>query len=577
MQIMPSMRAFWAAGAALERENIMAYNCTAAVIDRPKAFSEILYLLMCTCGTSFSVESRYVFRLPKLPKQLAKSSEIIIVEDTRMGWARAVNRLINKLYAGEIPLWDLSKIRPEGAVLKTSGGRASGPGPLNNLMVNIVDIFTRRVNSCMCADRLTTLDCMDIACHIANAVVAGGMRRSATMCVSDPDDHEVLNSKSGRFWETNPQRQLTNISPAWERKPDVLTFLEDWMQLIKSGTGEPGIFNRAAAQLGAASTGRRDPNHAFIPNPCGETVLRPNEMCNLTSCIIRPNSSDIELRKVVKAATLIGCVQSTLTDFHYVNKEFTTNCEEERLLGVSLAGLRDHYILQWVSPESITLLKSLRESAWIEAERVSNILGIKMPTAITLVKPEGTVSQLVNASPGVHPRFSDYYIRRLRISKTDPIVRLLHDHGFKSQIDWTQDETDYNRVVFEFPIKSPINSVLVRHVDAIMQLNYWKMLKEYWCDHNASCTIYVKDNEWLKVGNWIYENWDSICGLSFYPVSSGLQPLPPYEEINQEKFDHMVASFPKYGVDFNQLTKYETSDETTGTKEYACAGGKCEI
>jgi len=562
LEVMPSMRALWSAGEALERDNIAGYNCSYLPIDNPKAFAEVLYILMNGTGVGFSVERQYINRLPEVPSTLSKVPSTIIVADSKLGWAEGFYQLIKHLYRGEVPNYDLSKVRPYGARLKTFGGRASGPEPLRILFETTKQIFDSAKGS-----RLNSLQCYDLCCFVANCVVVGGVRRSACISLSNLSDDRMAKAKVGKFPE---HRSVTNNSVAYTEKPGARKLISEWLKLIESQAGERGIFNRQGSDFNISTMGRREPGHEWGLNPCGEIILRPYEFCNLSEVIIRPEDRKEDLLKKVKYATILGCLQSMLTKFRFIGRQWKNNCEEERLLGVSLTGLRDHPILQTVNKHSKKWLTMMRDEAIETAKRWSQSMGIKMPTAITCVKPSGTVSKLVNSSSGLHPRYAEYYINRIRASKSDPLADLLINQGMQALQDSNKDMW-----VFEFPMQSPSESLTREQVNAIDQLEYWKMLKMYWCEHNPSCTIYVKENEWTQVLAWVDANWNIIGGLSFFPEDNGVYTLAPNEEINEELYHHISDNFP--ALDFSQLSSFEKEDKTEGSREFACTANSCEL
>ena len=586
LAIVPSMRSLWTCGEALERDNVAGYNCSFTPIDTIKSFAEILYILSCGAGVGFSVERQYINQLPEVP-QLTNDATLtglpITFEDSKLGWAEGFLQYLEALYRGQIKRYDLSLIRPKGARLKTFGGRASGPEPLKELLEFTKSIFINAQGR-----KLNSLEVYDIVCKIANCIVSGGVRRSATISLSNLTDMRMRRAKEGEFWIQQPQRMLSNNSVAFTEKPDMMAFIEEWTALMKSGTGERGIVNRVALKKSVPE--RRDSNWEFGTNPCGEIVLRPRQFCNLTEVVVRPEDTLEDLCKKVKHATILGCLQSTLTDFKFLSEEWKKNCEEERLLGVSLTGLMDHPWLQsrdiltmdyidgkaGCYPEAALWLHEMKKVAIDTAKVWSEALGINMPAAITCVKPSGTVSQLVNTASGLHPRYSKYYIRRVRVTYTDPLCKLLMTKGVPCNPEVGQTWKDCTTVVFDFPIKSPDGSVFRNDRTALEQLEYWKMLKVYWCEHNPSVTIYVKDSEWLEVGAWVYKNWDLIGGLSFLPYDGGNYQLAPYEEITKEKYEELVKEFPQE-IDYTELTRWEKEDETQGSKEYACVAGACEL
>lgn len=563
LEVMPSMRALWAAGPALARDNIAGYNCAYLPINSVRSFAEILHILMCGTGVGWSVEASQVNELPTVPDKIEKVDRSIVFADSKRGWAEGFHRWLLALYAGERPTYDLSKIRPKGAPLKTFGGRASGPEPLKRLLDFSASIITNAAGR-----KLTPLECHDIACMVADVVVVGGVRRSAGISLSDLHS-EMATAKTGSYPEI---RANANISVAYERKPHVLDFMREWGNLIRSGAGERGIMNRQAAEFAVAATGRREVGYRWGLNPCGEVILRPFEFCNLTEAVIRPGDSREDLLRKVRQATILGVLQSTLTKFQFINASWRRNVEEERLLGVSLTGLMDHPVLNRVSPEAKRLLADMKEEAIATAREWSEALGIPMPKAVTCVKPSGTVSQLVDSSSGIHTRHAQYFIRRVMVADTDPLAQMLIDQGvphFRRE--------GRGVLNFEFPMKSPEGAKTKGDMSAIQQLEYWLMLKQYWCEHNPSCTIYVRDSEWLQVGAWVYENWNNVLGLSFFPrnESDTVYDRPPNEEIDEDTYNTLAKNFPR--IDFSRLAEYERGDQTVGSREFACAGGACEL
>lgn len=569
-EIVPSMRALWTAGKALERENIAGYNCAAITVDTIKSFAELLYILLCGTGCGFSIERQFISKLPDIPNELEETDETIQIADSKLGWAEGFHKYLKGLYSGYIYRYDLSKIRPKGARLKTFGGRASGPEALEDLLNFTKDLFLRSKGR-----KLNSLECHDLCCRIASIVVVGGVRRSACISLSNLSDQRMAKAKIGQFWEENPQRTMANNSVVYTEKPDYISFLEEWLNLIKSKSGERGIFNREGVKKFIEQIGRRDPNYDFLPNPCCEILLRPNEFCNLSEVIIRPEDTKKDLCRKVRQATVLGCIQSTLTKFNFLRRSWRKNTEEERLLGVSLSGLRDHPVLNKVTKEAKTWLSEMKENTIYTAKEWSQILEINMPTAITCCKPSGTTSQLMDCASGLHPRFSQYYLRRVRIAATDPLCKMLIDQGQVYYPEIGEDWDNAKTYVFEFPKKSPETSVMNDEVTAIDQLEYWLMLKKYWCEHNSSNTIFIRDNEWIEVGAWVWKNWDYICGLSFLPASDSVYKLAPYEEISEEEYIDRINREPI--IDFGQLSYYEEEDNTTGAREFACHGGRCEI
>lgn len=567
-EIMPSMRALWAAGLALRQENIAGFNCAYTPIDRPKSFAEVLYILMCGTGVGYSVERQYINKLPEVPANSSNFSKVITFEDSKLGWAEGYNEVIETLYAGNKVVCDYSKIRPKGSRLKTFGGRSSGPEPLKQL----VD-FTIKTFEGARGRKLNSLEIYDILGMIANAVIVGGVRRSATITLSNLSDQRMRDAKTGQFWIDRPQRAYSNNSVAYTEKPDLSIFLEEWIALMKSGSGERGIVNREALQKGSSLIGRHK-NIEYGVNPCGEVILRPRQFCNLTEVVVRPMDTIDTLKKKVEAATILGILQSMLSDFKFLDPEWKENTEDERLLGVSLTGLADNPILSTTNRVAQDWLDQLRRYSINVADQWAVLLKINMPAAITTVKPSGTVSQLVDAASGLHPRYSPYYIRRVRMDSVDPLAKYLLEAGVPCSPEVGQTWDNYSTLVFEFPLKSPANSLFRNQVTAIEQLEYWKMLKTNWCEHNPSCTIYVKDHEWLEVADWVYKNWDIIGGISFLPYDSGVYQLAPYEEITKEQYEKLVKEFPK---DINLELITEETDQTEGSREYACTGDKCEL
>jgi ribonucleoside-triphosphate reductase len=561
-EIMPSMRCLWSAGAALENDHIAGYNCAYTAMDSVKSFSEILYILMNGAGVGFSTERQYINLLPAVPSTVSQGTLAFtwVVEDSKLGWAEAYDALLRHLYEGFVIKLDLSLIRPKGAPLKTFGGRASGPEPLLQLIKFTVNTFKNAAGR-----KLNSLEVYDLVCMIANCVVSGGVRRSSTINLSNLTDIRMRDAKVGQFYLEHPQRMLSNNSVVYTEKPDMGIFTEEWLHLMRSGSGERGIINRESLQGSAAQTGREERD--FGTNPCGEIILRNKQFCNLTEVIVRPWDNYYSLKRKVMHATLLGCLQSGLTSFKYLSPEWKANCEEERLLGLSLTGLMDNLPI-WNN------LKDLREVAWSYAKDISEEMGITCPKAITCVKPSGTVSQLVGCASGIHPRHSPFFIRRVRVSSTDPVARLLLAQEVPHHPETGQEEGNANTLVFDFPQEAPKNSVF-RGLPALTQLDAWLKVKQDWCDHNPSCTIYVREHEWLEVGAWIYRNWDWVGGLSFLPYDGGIYELAPYEEISEETYKTLTQN--TVDIDWSLLHKYERNDNTEGAKTYACTGDKCEL
>ena len=562
-RVMPSMRALWSAGGALEADEIAGYNCAGTVIDSPKRFAEIMYILMCGCGVGFSVERQFIVKLPEVPEIVA-NSKVIKFKDSKLGWVEGFNEIIKGLYKGQLYDYNLDAIRPEGDILKTFGGRASGPGPLKQLLEFTIHLFMEAQGR-----RLTSLECYDLCCQIGGAIVVGGVRRSALMSLSNLSDQRMRHAKDGEGLHLNPQRYISNNSVVYTEKPDMKIFMEEWTYLMSSGTGERGIFNREIKFKRARE------GEDWICNPCSEIILRPNQFCNLTEVVVRPTDTLRSLCEKVKVATILGLVQSTFTDFKFLSKEWKENCEDERLLGVSLTGTCDHPILGVSSDRLDDWLTTMRETSVEVAKVWSKRLKINMPAAITCVKPSGTVSQLVNSSSGIHPRHSHYYYRRVRISRFDPLCSLLIDEGVPHDPEVGSNMDNCNTVVFRFPLKTPKNSVFREDRTALEQLEYWKIYQTAWCEHKPSITVYIKEDEWLEVGAWVYKNWEDVSGISFLPYDGGIYQLPPYEEITKEEYDEAKRTFPE--IQYEKLRNYEEEDYTEGARELACSGGNCEI
>lgn len=568
MKVMPSMRSLMTAGLALERDNIAGYNCSYIAVDNIKCFSEALYILMCGTGLGFSVERQFVAQLPAVAEDFYDSETTISVKDSKLGWAVALHELISLLYQGRVPKWDLTKLRPAGARLKTFGGRSSGPGPLNELFDFCVATFKKAAGR-----KLNSIEAHDIMCKIGAIVVVGGVRRSALISLSNLSDERMRNAKNGQWWETEVQRALANNSVAYTEKPDIGIFMKEWLSLYESKSGERGIFNRVSAIKQSRSTGRRETEgHEFGTNPCGEIILRPNEFCNLTEVVIRDGDTLEDLCEKIKYAAILGTFQATLTDFKYIRNIWRKNCEEERLLGVSLTGIMDHKVLSGrAGKETLTnWLDAMRQAAIDTNKEWSTKLGINQAAAITTVKPSGTVSQLVDSASGIHPRYSKYYIRTVRQDKKDPLGQFLKDAGIPCEDDVTKPESTW---VFSFPQKSPEHAVFRDEMSAIEQLEHYMVYKKHWCEHNPSITVYVRENEWLEVGAWVYENFNDIGGVSFLPHSDHIYKQAPYQEVTKEQYEELLSKMPE--IDWDAFV--EASDNSEGHKELACVAGGCEI
>ena len=572
-KIMPSMRSLMTAGDALLRDNVAGYNCAYLAVNRPRAFDECLFILMCGTGVGFSVERREVEKLPEVPEELFDTDTTIVVADSKIGWAKAYKELIHMLYSGQIPKWDTSKIRKAGTRLKTFGGRSSGPLPLDNLFRFTVETFKSAVGR-----KLSSIECHDLMCKIAEIVVVGGVRRSALISLSNLTDERMRKAKSGQWWLDNTQRALSNNSVVYTEKPDVNIFLKEWMNLIESKSGERGIFNRVAAKKQVEKLGdRRDPNYSFGTNPCSEIILRDAEFCNLTEVVVRPEDTPATLAEKVELASILGTWQATLTHFRYLSKTWKKNCEEEALLGVSLTGIMDNaYTNGTHKDKDFTLASTLTYLKGIAVEtnkKVAKQLGINPAAAITCVKPSGTVSQLVDAASGIHARHAPYYIRTVRGDKKDPICQFMVKKGIPHESDVTKPDHTW---VFSFPLKTTKSAICRNDKTALEQLEFWKLYQEYWCEHKPSVTITVREYEWIEVGAWVFKNFDMISGISFLPHIDHSYQQAPYQDCTEAEYKEMLKQMPKE-IDWDELSKYEHEDHTRGSQEYACTGDKCEI
>jgi ribonucleoside-triphosphate reductase len=566
LEVMPSMRCLMTAGSALEKDQVAGYNCSYVAIDTPKAFDEIMYILMCGTGVGFSVESKYTNKLPEVPEELHETDTTVVVADSKIGWASAYREIVSLLYSGKVPKWDVSKVRPAGERLKTFGGRASGPEPLVDLIKFTLNIFQKARGR-----KLSTLECHDIVCKIADIVVCGGVRRSALISLTDLNDDHLRHAKSGEWWTHNGQRALANISAVYDKQVNMDTFMNEWHALYMSKSGERGIFSRQASQVVAEKNGRRDPKHEFGTNPCSEIILRPFEFCNLSEIVVRANDDVDSLKRKARLATIIGTLQSTLTDFRYINKRWKNNCDEERLLGVSLTGICDSKLLNKPSQKLADALDAIRIHCVETNKEFAEALGVPQSAAITCVKPSGTVSQLVDSASGIHPRYSQYYIRRVRADMKDPLAQFMIGKGYKAEEDFYSK----SNWVFSFPMKAPKNSVTRHDMTAIEQLELWKIYQDHWCEHKPSITVYVGDDEWMEVGAWVYKNISILSGVSFLPRDNGSYRQAPYEEIDEVKYNELLAL---QNVDINWVEFMEETDTTTSAKELACsASGGCEI
>ena len=565
MEIMPSMRCMWSAGEALRKNNVAGYNCSFIAVDSPRAFDETLFILASGTGVGFSVESKFVNKLPIVNDVFTTTERIIHVADSKEGWAKAIRKQIADLYLGQIHTWDYSRIRPAGARLKTMGGRASGPEPLKQLMEFITNTFKNSAGR-----KLTPIECHDIMCKIGEIIVVGGVRRSAMISLSDLGDPEIRDAKSGNWWEHYGHRALANNSACYEIKPSMETFLDEWNSLVKSKSGERGIFSRIAAKEKAKENGRRDIDWDFGTNPCSEIILRPHQFCNLSEVVCREDDTKLSLKKKVRMATILGTLQATLTDLPYLRSVWKHNTSEESLLGVSLTGIQDCPVLQNPEPKFLTELKNVA----IETNKVwAEKLDIPQSTAITCIKPSGTVSQLVNSASGIHGRFSPYYIRTVRQDNKDPLTDFFKAEKVPNEPCVMKPDST---TIFSFPIKSPEGAVLANEQSAIEQLENWKLFAVYWCEHKPSVTIYVREEEWLEVGSWVYNNFDLCSGISFLPYSEHTYAQAPYQDCSEEKYEEAFSNFPSQ-INFANLVNYETSDNTEGAQTLACTAGGCEI
>ncbi len=571
LKVMPSMRALMTAGPALDKDNVAGFNCSYVAIDNVRTFDEIMYILMCGTGVGFSVERQYVDKLPDIAEKFHTTETVIKVRDSKIGWAKSYRELIAMLYAGQIPQFDVSLVRPAGAKLKTFGGRASGPDPLRDLFKFSIETFQKAKGR-----KLNSIECHDIVCKIADVVVCGGVRRSALISLSNLSDIRMRDAKTGQWWDNNPQRSYANNSVAYTEKPDIGTFMKEWVSLYDSKSGERGIFNRVASQKMATRSGRREGDFDFGTNPCSEIVLRNKQFCNLSEVVVRPDDTEETLKEKVEIATIFGTLQSTLSDFRYLTKQWKDNTEEERLLGVSLTGIMDHKILAGdIFNQQVlkNMLVNLKEHSIKTNKKWAEMLGVNQSTAITCVKPSGTVSQLVDSASGIHPRYSPYYLRTVRADKKDPLCDMMIDKGFHAEDDVMKPND--TKVIY-FPMKSPTSSIMRDAKSAIEQLEIWKTYQLYWCEHKPSITVYVKEEEWLQVGAWVYENFDVMSGVSFLPHSEHSYKQAPYQEVNENTYKEWLAKTPK-NINWMDLTNYEKEDTTTSSKELACTAGACEI
>jgi len=586
LEVMPSMRSMMTAGPAAARDNTCMYNCSYVAVDKPKRFDEAMFILLCGTGVGFSVERQYVQKLPEVPEKIFKSDTTIVVKDSKEGWAKAYRQLLALLWSGEIPKWDVSKVRPAGARLKTFGGRASGPAPLVDLFNFTVEKFLNATGR-----KLTSIECHDIMCKIGEIVVVGGVRRSAMISLSNLSDDKMRHAKSGQWWENYGHRALANNSVAYTDKPDAETFMREWTALIESKSGERGIFNRQASQKQAAKNGRRNPDSDFGTNPCSEIILKNAQFCNLTECVVRATDSIEDIERKVKYATILGTIQSTYTKFPYLSKDWADNTEEERLLGVSLTGIMDNPLMTSANAGLAKTLEHLRNVAITTNAEWSERLGIPQSAAITCVKPSGTVSQLVDSASGIHARHSPYYIRTVRGDNKDPLTQFLIDQGVPNEPDVMKPDAT---TVFSFPQKAPAGAVTRNDMTAIEQLETWLTYQRHWCEHKPSITVSVRDHEWVSVGAFVYEHFDEMSGVSFLPHSDHTYQQAPYQETFKDKpvtglryedgaeyvitpsYEDVLAQMPET-IDWSKLSDYEQEDNTAGMQTMACSGDSCEI
>jgi len=567
LEVMPSMRAMMTAGPALERDNTAGYNCSYLPVDDPKSFDEAMFILLCGTGVGFSVERQYISKLPEIPT-LFQSDTTIVVKDSKEGWAKAYRQLLALLWAGEIPQWDVSKVRPAGARLKTFGGRASGPAPLVELFNFTIQTFKNAQGR-----KLSSVECHDLMCFIGQIVVVGGVRRSAMISLSNLSDDRMRHAKSGQWWETTAHRALANNSVAYTEKPNMETFMREWLALVESKSGERGIFNREASKKQAAKNDRRDPNYDFGTNPCSEIILRPYQFCNLTEVVVRATDTIEDLERKVRMATILGTIQSSYTKFPYLRKVWQNNTEEERLLGVSLTGIMDNRLMTHKNQGLDKTLEHLKNVAISTNAELAGRLDIPPSAAISCVKPSGTVSQLVDSASGIHARHSPYYIRTVRGDNKDPLTKFMIDQGIPNEPCVFKGDTT---TVFSFPVKSPSGAVTRNDMTAIEQLEMWLTYQRHWCEHKPSVTISVRDSEWMAVGAFVYEHFDEMSGVSFLPHSDHTYQQAPYQDCNKEDYELLLSSMPEK-IDWSKLSEYEQEDNTVAMQTMACSGDVCEI
>ena len=567
LEVMPSMRALMTAGPALDRDNTAGYNCSYLPVDDLKSFDEAMFILLCGTGVGFSVERQFINKLPEVP-ELFDSESVIVVKDSKEGWAKALRQVIALLYSGEIPKWDVTRVRPAGARLKTFGGRASGPAPLVDLFNFVIHTFKEAQGR-----KLSSIECHDIMCKIGEVVVVGGVRRSAMISLSNLSDDRMRHAKSGDWWMSEGQRGLANNSVAYSKKPDSLSFMREWMALIESKSGERGIFNREASKKQAAKNGRRDADYEFGTNPCSEIILRPYQFCNLTEVVVRATDTLDTLSKKVRLATILGTIQSSHTKFPYLRKVWQRNTEEERLLGVSLTGIMDNPLMTTKNKGLEKTLEHLKAIAVSTNAEWAERLDIPVSTAITCVKPSGTVSQLVDSASGIHARHSEYYIRTVRGDNKDPLTQFMKDQGIPNEPDVSKPDST---TVFSFPMKAPEGAVVTSDMTAIEQLEMWLAYQRSWCEHKPSVTINVRSGEWFSVGAFVYEHFDEMSGVSFLPYNEHTYQQAPYQEVGKSDYQELLELMPS-AIDWSLLSEYESEDNTAGSQTLACSGDSCEI
>ncbi len=571
LKVMPSMRALMTAGQALERENLAGFNCSYLAVNTKRSFAEALYILMCGTGVGFSCERQEIAGLPPIPDELGKTDSVVVVADSKKGWAKAYHALLSHLWNGDIPNVDYSKVRPAGERLKVFGGRASGPDPLKRLFLFTIETFDKARGR-----KLNSLEVHDLMCMIGEIVVVGGVRRSALISLSNLSDQRMRDAKAGQWWDNNPQRGLANNSVAYTEKPSSEIFMEEWLALVKSKSGERGIFNRQAAGNQAAKWGRRDEDRAYGCNPCSEIILRDKQLCNLSEVIIREDDDLDTLLEKVEVATILGTLQATLTKFNFVSEAWARNTAEEALLGVSLTGIMDNKLMSGAkgTEELTSVLNQLRDHTRAVNAEWAERLGINASTSITCVKPSGTVSQLCNTASGIHARHNQNYIRTVRVDKKDPLYEFMKERGFVTEDDVMRPDST---AVVSFAIKAPESSITRDQVSAMEALELWLLYQREWCEHKPSVTVTVRDEEWLTVGAWVYEHFDEVSGISFLPHTDHTYQQAPYQDMTAEEFDEWQDKHPTPLVDWKELSEFEKTDNTVGMQTLACTGNSCEI